>query len=185
MAVVHHTYCDDVIFLPPSGKCTRQRGQPNCWMIPQAPRPSLPSLTPLPQTPGYTCAPPLFPLYLGPTQTPLLRSVKVWLVCCYDYQPLQERCLAVYRDLWQRGYTLTSGLKYGADYLVYQGDPTLVHSCYLALVLAWQQTIPSVQSLCRVASKVGKAILLCCVEGGHVQYQTMRWGLSTTTTLNN
>ena len=87
--------------------------------------------------------------------------------------------MAVYRDLWQKGYTLTSGLKYGADYLVYQGDPALVHSCYLALVLTWQQTITSLLSLCRVGSKVAKGILLCCVEGGIVQYRTMRWGLRT------
>lgn len=81
----------------------------------------------------------------------------------------------MYRDLWARGFTLTSGLKYGADYLVYQGDPALVHSHYIALVLPWQQPIKSLASLCRVGSKVVKAILLCSVEGEVVQYQTLQW----------
>lgn len=81
----------------------------------------------------------------------------------------------MYRDLWRRGFTLTSGLKYGGDYLVYTGDPALVHSHYLAVVLPWQQSIKSLPSLCRVGSKVMKCILLCSVEDDVVQYQTIQW----------
>ena len=81
----------------------------------------------------------------------------------------------MYLDLWERGFTLTSGLKYGADYLVYRGDPALVHSSYLALVVPWQQPIKTLQSLCRVGSKVAKAVLLCSVKEGKVQYQTVEW----------
>lgn len=81
----------------------------------------------------------------------------------------------MYRDLWRRGYTLTSGLKYGGDYLVYSGDPALVHSHYLAVVLPWRQPIKSLLSLCRVGSKVAKYILLCSVEDNVVHYQTIQW----------
>ena len=87
----------------------------------------------------------------------------------------QESRAAVFRDLWEKGFTLTSGLKYGADYLVYQGDPALVHSCFLAMVLPWKQPIATLTSLCRVGSKVVKALLLCSVEKGVVQYQTLQW----------
>ncbi|CAI8024025.1 tRNA-splicing endonuclease subunit Sen34 [Geodia barretti] len=87
----------------------------------------------------------------------------------------QETRAAVFGDLWENGFTLTSGLKYGADYLVYQGDPALVHSCFLALVLPWKQPIATLTSLCRVGSKVVKALLLCSVEKGVVQYQTLEW----------
>ena len=83
--------------------------------------------------------------------------------------------MLVYRDLWERGFTLTSGLKYGADYLVYQGDPSLVHSCYMALVLPWKQPVTTLASLCRVGSKVAKSVLLCSEECGVVQYQTLEW----------
>lgn len=81
----------------------------------------------------------------------------------------------MYKDLWRRGFTLTSGLKYGGDYLVYLGDPALVHSHYLAVVLPWQQPIKSLLSLCRVGSKVAKSILLCSVKDDIVHYQTIQW----------
>lgn len=81
--------------------------------------------------------------------------------------------MTVFKDLWEKGFTLTSGLKYGADYLVYQGDPILVHSCFLALVLPWKQPIESLASLCRVGSKVVKSVLLCSVVDGSVQYNTV------------
>ena len=89
--------------------------------------------------------------------------------------PEKESRVKVYRDLWERGYTLTSGLKYGADYLVYQGDPTLVHSRFMALVLPWKQPVLTLASLCRVGSKVAKSVLLCSVEQGLVRYQTLEW----------
>ena len=85
----------------------------------------------------------------------------------------------MFRDLRARGYMLTSGVKYGGAYLVYTADPALVHSCYIALMLPWQQPIKSLPSLCRVGSKVVKAVLLCSVvEGGGVRYQTVQWNPS-------
>ena len=82
----------------------------------------------------------------------------------------------MYVDLWERGYTLTSGLKYGADYLVYKGDPALVHSQYLASVLPWKQPIRTLPSLCRVGSKVVKSLLLCSVQDDDVMhYHTVNW----------
>ena len=34
----------------------------------------------------------------------------------------------IYRHLWSAGFWLTSGLKYGADWLAYRGTPELYHS---------------------------------------------------------
>ena len=34
----------------------------------------------------------------------------------------------VFRDLWERGWAITLGTKFGADYLVYPGDPMAHHA---------------------------------------------------------
>ncbi|XP_064381852.1 tRNA-splicing endonuclease subunit Sen34-like [Halichondria panicea] len=87
-----------------------------------------------------------------------------------------RRCYLVYKDLWGRGYTLTTGLKYGGDYLVYQGHPRTVHSSYIAIVLPWKQTIQSLGSVARVGSKVKKNILVCSVDEHElVHYITLSW----------
>ena len=36
----------------------------------------------------------------------------------------------VFADLHARGYTMTSGAKFGGDYLAYPGDPLLYHAQY-------------------------------------------------------
>eukprot|EP00871_Galdieria_phlegrea_P000134 jgi/Galph1/1120/GphlegSOOS_G5799.1 len=41
--------------------------------------------------------------------------------------PLRRR-VAVFLDLWQRGFYLSSGVKFGADFLAYAGDPILFHA---------------------------------------------------------
>ncbi len=82
---------------------------------------------------------------------------------------------SVFRDLWQRGYYLTSGLKYGGDFLVYSGDPALTHSSYVAIVLPWKQPCSTLVSLARVAAKVKKNILLCSTEHAGLCYYTVEW----------
>lgn len=82
---------------------------------------------------------------------------------------------AVYSDLWHKGYYLTSGLKYGGDYLVYSKDPSHVHSDFIAVVLPWSQPISSLVSLGRLGTKVKKNTLLCSVVNKEVQYKTLKW----------
>eukprot|EP00741_Cyanophora_paradoxa_P009352 tig00000144_g9060.t1 len=53
---------------------------------------------------------------------------------------------AVYSDLRDRGYALTPGTKFGGDFLVYPGEPSLCHASFVAVA---------------VAGAVRKAALLC------------------------
>lgn len=39
----------------------------------------------------------------------------------------------VYKDLWQKGYFLTSGLKFGCHFLAYEGDPITCHAKFMVL----------------------------------------------------
>ena len=83
---------------------------------------------------------------------------------------------SVFCDLWERGYYLTSGLKYGGDFLVYSADPSHTHSLYIAIIVPWKQPITSMVSLCRVGTKVKKTILLCSVdESQQFKYYTLKW----------
>ena len=82
---------------------------------------------------------------------------------------------ALFADLWEHGYYLTSGLKYGGDFLVYSNHPTHSHSSFIAIVLSWKQSIHAFVSLGRVATKVKKRILLCSEEAGQSCYYTLEW----------
>lgn len=60
------------------------------------------------------------------------KAADVW-----DYpSTLQERArCGVFRDLWEQGYFMGGGIKFGGDYLVYPGDPLRYHSHFAASIL--------------------------------------------------
>ncbi|CAI2375204.1 unnamed protein product [Moneuplotes crassus] len=47
----------------------------------------------------------------------------------------------IFKDLYNRGLYCTNGLKYGADFLVYKGDPNLFHSEYMVKVVYLNQSL--------------------------------------------
>ncbi|KAI9511325.1 tRNA-intron endonuclease catalytic domain-like protein [Russula earlei] len=75
----------------------------------------------------------------------------------------RARC-EVFRDLWEKGYYMGGGSKFGGDWLVYPGDPLRYHSHFVATV----QTTPSaplrpmeVVAHGRLGTATKKAHLLC------------------------
>jgi len=86
---------------------------------------------------------------------------------------------AVFKDLWKKGYFLTSGVKFGGDFLVYPGDPSRYHSHYIAVCLRHQKEVPAldVVSMGRLSSNVRKTTLLCSVaqRKKKVLYTSLRW----------
>ena len=56
------------------------------------------------------------------------------------------------------------------------GDPFLVHSRYIAVVLPWKQPIRSLVSYGRLGAKVKKTTLLCAVHEDSIEYVTLDWG---------
>lgn len=52
-----------------------------------------------------------------------------------DSIKLKNARIEVFRDLWKQGYFMGSGLKFGADFLVYPGDPLRFHSHFVCTVL--------------------------------------------------
>ena len=100
----------------------------------------------------------------------------------WDYPgSLKEKSsYAVYSDLWEKGYYLTSGGKFGCDYLAYPGEPTKYHSSYLVLVVQSSEHFPPQMLLSygRLGSGVKKTVLLAIVDEQNnfsVRYQSISW----------
>ncbi|EPQ58091.1 tRNA-intron endonuclease catalytic domain-like protein [Gloeophyllum trabeum ATCC 11539] len=104
------------------------------------PRPSTPSTsTPSPSftytlpipasSSGYAWYDPGHDTY---TTIAAAQSAGVWAYPATLYE--RARC-AVFRDLWERGYFLGVGIKFGGDFLVYPGDPLRYHSHFVATVI--------------------------------------------------
>ncbi|XP_074656614.1 tRNA-splicing endonuclease subunit Sen34-like [Tubulanus polymorphus] len=91
------------------------------------------------------------------------------------------RC-RVFEDLWRRGYFLTSGNKFGGDFLVYPGDPALYHSMYVAVCRLYTgpMNASEIVSMGRMGTNVKKTLLLCSVDddegtSGNLVYTSIRW----------
>jgi len=73
----------------------------------------------------------------------------------------------VFRDLWRRGYWLTDGMKFGADFLLYPGNPESYHAEAVVVVQPHSSTRLSgleLVGLVRLATAVRKKVLIasCC-----------------------
>ncbi|KAG7396114.1 hypothetical protein PHYBOEH_002769 [Phytophthora boehmeriae] len=80
--------------------------------------------------------------------------------------PLRRQRLRVFQDLWERGYFVTFGSKFGADFLIYKGDPKKAHAVALIIVKSYDEEFAraDVVSFCRVAKMVKKQLLFACVQ---------------------
>ncbi|XP_035698913.1 tRNA-splicing endonuclease subunit Sen34-like [Branchiostoma floridae] len=84
----------------------------------------------------------------------------------------------VFQDLWEKGYFLTSGGKFGGDFLVYPGDPFRYHSFYIAVCQQRTEKMEALDivRLGRLGSNVKKTVLLCSEsETGEINYTSLQW----------
>ncbi|XP_038608960.1 tRNA-splicing endonuclease subunit Sen34 [Tachyglossus aculeatus] len=134
-----------------------------------------PSTPPLPRTAMLLQLPTARP---RPRRAPLLD----WRVPSPDWphagRPSHELRYRVYRDLWQRGYFLTAGGKFGGDFLVYPGDPLRFHAHFVALCWQPEEPLPlrDLVSAGRLGTNVRKTVLLCSARpDGSVCYTSLEW----------
>ncbi|CAI5737561.1 unnamed protein product [Peronospora farinosa] len=74
--------------------------------------------------------------------------------------------LRVYRDLWERGYVVTFGSKFGADFLIYKDNPERAHAEAIIIVKDYEEEFARVDivSFCRLAKMVKKQFLFASVQ---------------------
>ena len=78
----------------------------------------------------------------------------------------------VFSDLTSRKHLfLANGLKFGADYLAYKGDPMLFHADYLVKIVL-SSSISTTDLLCyeRLANSVKKTLLLAWQNNSCLDY---------------
>ncbi|XP_043937576.1 tRNA-splicing endonuclease subunit Sen34 isoform X2 [Protopterus annectens] len=96
----------------------------------------------------------------------------------YPGQQNHETRYRVLRDLWNKGYYISAGNKFGGDFLVYPGDPLRFHAHYIAVCCPYKKRIPvySLIAMGRLGTNVKKTLLLCSVDSnGDVTYTSLQW----------
>ncbi|XP_020798212.1 tRNA-splicing endonuclease subunit Sen34 [Drosophila serrata] len=84
----------------------------------------------------------------------------------------------IFKDLWKKGKFVTSGDAFGADFLVYPGDPLIYHASHIVIV----QDTPVIKPL-ELVTKVRLSVIVnkSCVfayeseDSKEIQYQTVSW----------
>ncbi|XP_012541341.1 tRNA-splicing endonuclease subunit Sen34 [Monomorium pharaonis] len=91
----------------------------------------------------------------------------------------QQLKYRVYKDLWEKQYYITSGEKFGGDFLVYPGDPIMFHSQYVVQCKRKNEEIPitDIVSQCRLSCHVRKTLVFATYyeEEDVVKYQSLQW----------
>lgn len=84
----------------------------------------------------------------------------------------------VFLDLWEKGFYITPGSKFGGEFLAYPGDPIKFHSFYVVLVVPRTKKIGMLEliSIGRLAATVKKTAVLGTVsDEGKVVYSSIKW----------
>ncbi|KAJ9596257.1 hypothetical protein L9F63_027120 [Diploptera punctata] len=87
-----------------------------------------------------------------------------------------------FKDLWEKGHYLTPGQKFGADYLVYPGDPIKFHAQFLVICIDRDEALAATElvALGRLGTSVRKTVVLASLtaDGNSVMYQSLHWSES-------
>jgi tRNA-intron endonuclease len=84
----------------------------------------------------------------------------------------------VYKDLRNRGYVVRPGLKFGADYGVYQRGPGIDHAPFIVHALPKGTTINPIETVRagRLATTVRKKFIIATISlSGQVNYLIFEW----------
>ncbi|XP_045460680.1 tRNA-splicing endonuclease subunit Sen34 isoform X1 [Harmonia axyridis] len=97
-----------------------------------------------------------------------------------DYVACQKINLqrySVFKDLWEKGYYITSGEKFGGDFLVYLGDPITHHAIFIVRCVdaTTKMTPYDIIAFGRLATSVKKRVVLASLIDDIVSYITVNW----------
>ena len=107
---------------------------------------------------------------------PLLKTTKVqWTFPSTEQESFRYK---VFCDLWEKGYYITQGGKFGGDYLVYPGDPFRFHSYFVVSVIPWNKKLSPLEliTIGRLGSSTKKTSVLASVNcRGKIIYTSLQW----------
>lgn len=95
------------------------------------------------------------------------------------YIPRFKPLYLVYRDLREKGFIVRSGLKFGADYAVYELGPGIDHAPYLVHVMPLNETIDPIEIVRagRLSHSVRKSFIIAAVnpQQNKIKYVMFKW----------
>ncbi|KAJ2741027.1 tRNA-splicing endonuclease subunit [Coemansia sp. BCRC 34301] len=98
---------------------------------------------------------------------------------CWPRSEHEKLRFSMYRDLHARGFYITRGIKFGADYLLYPGEPMRYHSHYVVSLVEHDQALTprELVALGRLGTSVKKTRLLCSwvPNAQHFVYVSIDW----------
>ena len=84
----------------------------------------------------------------------------------------------VFKDLWERKYWITSGCKFGADFLAYPGNPLLYHASLNVRIKKDDEDIDILDTItgARLSTNVNKSyVIASCDKEGKPHYISWKW----------
>ena len=83
----------------------------------------------------------------------------------------------VYRDLREKGFVVTPGIKYGCDFAVYQHGPGVDHAPYIIQVKGLDDELSAseIVKAGRLATTVRKVFIIAVVDDDDVRYLGFKW----------
>jgi len=103
------------------------------------------------------------------------REARCWI---YPTTPAEQTRCDVFADLWERGYYMGVGIKFGGDWLVYPGDPLRYHSHFVAQPLSEEDQLRPMEIVAhgRLGTATKKVHLLCNPSPEQdVEYWSVEW----------
>jgi tRNA-intron lyase len=95
------------------------------------------------------------------------------------YQKMKNNCeYAIYKDLKEKGFYITSGFKYGSEFLAYRDDPNFVHSEFIIYVVKHEDLIDVKKILQneRISVSNKKKLIMASVDqNSEIKYFNMEW----------
>lgn len=83
----------------------------------------------------------------------------------------------VYKELRDKGYVATPGIKYGSDFAVYENGPGRDHAPYVVQILSKKEHLSAAEIVKagRLASTVRKAFIIAVVNEKQVKFIEFNW----------
>jgi len=88
-----------------------------------------------------------------------------------------DRKYAVYRDLREKGFVVTPGIKYGCDFAVYKHGPGIDHAPFIVQVKEATEELSAsdIVKAGRLATTVRKTFILAVPDDDGIRYLQFKW----------
>lgn len=85
---------------------------------------------------------------------------------------------SVFKYFWEHGKYITSGESFGADFIIYPGDPLMFHASHIIIILGENPKINPLEiiSKCRLSVTINKKCVFAYLNNqNELSFQTVEW----------